>query len=320
MSVVIVNWNSREDVLAAVRSLSPSLRPLDGDSLVVVDNGSTDGSIEALRAEPGVLLVETGENLGFAEGVNRGVDAASSDWVLVFNNDAAAHEGFVERLRDAARTAPDDVGSIQPLLVFSQDPTRVNSTGVVAFSTVRARDRAFAEPAADVVPLGEPFCATGGAALFRRAMLEELRGPGGYLDRRYFMYFEDVDLGWRARLAGWRSLFVPDAVARHRFQGSSRRRAPGFVDIQCIDNRLVTLVKNGSRRLLITSAPATLRDLVKLSRIGGLRELVKLGQRLPAAVRDRRALPADHKARRHDVEARWLSSPEAPTPAWDPKP
>jgi GT2 family glycosyltransferase len=318
LSVVIVNWNSREDVLAAARSLAPMLHP--GDSLVVVDNGSEDGSVEALTAEPCVQLVATGENLGFAEGVNRGVAAADSDWVLVFNNDAVAQPGFLDHLRAAAADAPSDVGVFQPLLVFAQDPTRVNSTGVLAFSTARARDRDFAAEASEVADAGEPFCATGGAALFRRSMLNELRGRGGYLDRRYFMYFEDVDLGWRARLAGYRTIFLPEAVVTHKFQGSSKRKGSEFVQIQCITNRFVTLLKNGSKRLLVTSGPATIRDLWRLRRFGGTKALLALGRRLPEAIEGRLSLSHEQRGRRKEVEQRWFSGPEQPTPPWPPEP
>ena len=317
ISVVIVNWNSRADVLAAVTSLRPQLG--EGDSLVVVDNGSTDGSLEALGAEAGVRLIPTGENLGFAEGVNRGIDAHESEWVLLFNNDAVAHEGFVAALREVAAIAPEDVGSLQPLLVFAQDIARVNSTGVVIFATGRARDRSFADRVDSVEGEGEPFCATGGAALYRRSMLEVLRGPHGYLDRRYFMYFEDVDLGWRARLAGYRTSFVKAAVAAHRFQGSSRRRGQAFVALHALPNRLVTLLKNGSRGLLLRTVPATVEDLWKLGRVGGVPALAKLLARLPGALRDRAATPDEHRARRADVESVWLSSPQAPTPPWDPE-
>ena len=159
--------------------LAQCLRSLDAQSdadfeTVVVDNGSADGSVELLRRDhPRVLCVEAGENLGFAEGVNRGIDAAGGAWIATLNNDTVADPGFIEELRRAARAAPPGVGTIQARLVFKSAPDRTNSTGVVLFANGNARDRDFDAPVrADDAP-SDVFCATAGAALYRRAMLDQ---------------------------------------------------------------------------------------------------------------------------------------------------
>src|SRR5947209_4105325 len=121
IGAVLVNWNARQDILDALTSLEGQSEPIE--EIVVVDNGSKDGSIEAIRAgHPEVHVLATGENLGFGEGCNRGISLIRSDWVFLLNNDAIANPDCIERLRDAAQYVSDDVGMIQPLLVFRQNP------------------------------------------------------------------------------------------------------------------------------------------------------------------------------------------------------
>ena len=311
--MVIVNWNSRDDVLAGVRSLRDQTDP--DLEIVVVDNGSQDCSAAALRAEfPDVRVLEAGENLGFAEGCNRGIDATRSEWVFLFNNDAVAEPACVAELRKAAAGAPDDVGMIQPLIVFSSKPTHVNSSGVLLYTTGQARDRHFAEAVEAVQGAGDPLCSTAGASLYRRAMLEKAKLESGYFDRGFFMYFEDVDLGWRCRLMGYRTLFVPAARVRHRFQGSSQRRGKTFVGTQCRVNRVAMLIHNGSLGLILRSLPLTAWDMGTVIREEGLRPPIRLIRRLPGLLRDRSRIGRLARVNRAGLERTWLALPPARSP------
>jgi GT2 family glycosyltransferase len=305
IAVVMVNWNSRDDVLSAVRSLR---RPGEGDlPVVVVDNGSTDGSAEALRAAfPDVRVIEAGANLGFAEGCNRGIEATRSDWVLLLNNDAVAEPGCLEELRRAAGQAPPDVGMVQPLVLFADRPSRVNSTGIRIRNSGRAADRHFDKPLAAAEGAGDPFSATAGAALFRRSMLEEVRLGTGYLDRDYFMYFEDVDLGWRCRLAGYRAVYVPRARVLHRHQGSAKRRGKSFAMTQVRVNRIVTLLHNASWAFILRTLLYTLRDVLKVLLQNGPGPLLRLRRRLPAILRDRERVAGFTRVDPRALERTWF--------------
>jgi GT2 family glycosyltransferase len=306
VAVVIVNWNSREDLLEAVGSLQRQSDP--AVDICVVDNGSEDGSVAAIRREyPSVIVVEAGENLGFAEGCNRGIAVTRSDWVFVLNNDAIATPECIARLRKAARQAPPDVGMIQPCIVFRADPSRVNSSGVVVFRSGAARDRHFDEPVGAALEPGEVFCPTGGAALYRRSMLEQVRLPSGYFDRRFFMYYEDVDLGWRCRLVGWRAVYLPQVVVVHRFQGSSVRRGRRFAEQHCQMNRISSLLRNASLRMIAHSLPWTLRDLFRLSVANPL-ALWRLTALLPGTLRERAQVERMRTLRRKQVEKRWMDA------------
>lgn len=268
LSIVIVNWNARDGLAECLSSLAEQT---DRDfETIVVDNGSTDGSVEMLAAaHPRVRVLQTGANLGFAEGCNRGIDAARSDWVFLLNNDAIADRSLVASLRRRAHGAGAHDGMFQARILFTQKPDRTNSTGMLLFRNGKSRDRDFDKPREQSETGDEIFCPTAGAAMYRRSMLDEVRLETGYLDRTYFMYAEDLDLGWRCRLAGWRAWYAPEAVVHHAFQGSSRRHGANFVELQCMKNRFRTLLKNASPAFLLRTLPASVADAATLVRWNG---------------------------------------------------
>lgn len=304
LSIVIVNWNGREDLLRCLAALSEQS---DEDTeIVVVDNGSMDGSIEAAReALPDVRVLALEENLGFAAGCNLGIDRAAGAWILTLNNDTVPRPGFLDQLRAAARGAAPGVGMIQPRVVL-QGRDRLNSTGVLVHRDGSATDRDFNAPLRTRTRADEVLCITAGAGLYRREMLEEMRLPGGYFDPAYFMYFEDVDLGWRCRLAGWKALYVPDAVVDHVFHGSSGRHGRHFVTVQCMRNRVRTVLKNGSWGLVIRSVPRTTSDLLWLLKNAGGRALAAWLSAVWDALVQRREVSRRMRNSRRAVEQRWM--------------
>ena len=311
LSVVIVTWNGREMLGDCLRSLEAQA---DRDvEVVVVDNGSSDGTVAWLRARhPTVRCIEAGENLGFAAGANRGIEATSGDWVATLNNDAVARPGWVAALRAAARAAGPRVGMLQSHVVFRHAPARTNSTGILLFEDGTARDRGFDDPRGGDAP-EEVFCPSGSAALWRRTMLDELRLPTGFFDATFFMYLEDVDLGWRARLAGWSAAFVPDAVVEHVFEASSRTREARFVSVLLRTNRVRMLLKNGSPGLCARALPRTVLDACDVLAWRGARGAGALFDAARDGVRQRTGVSALARSPRHAVERRWL----APSPADD---
>ncbi len=302
-SVVIVNWNGRDDLRRCLRSIGAQSTP--PAEIVVVDNASRDDSLDMLRVEfPDVVVLPVDVNLGFAEGCNLGIDATTAAWVLTLNNDAELSPGFTDVMRAAAEAADDDVGMLQPRVMLHSG--RVNSTGVRVYANGAARDRDFGREPGHGREAGEVFAATAGVGLYRRAMLDALRVRGVVFDPAYFMYFEDLDLGWRAQLAGWRAWYVPDAVASHAFQASSKKRGRHFVTVQCMRNRMRTLFKNASAGLLVRSAPKTARDMFHVLRCDGGGALARwLGAALDA-LRQRGAVTALSKRARREVESSWV--------------
>jgi len=193
--------------------------------------------------------------------------------------------------------------------VFKDRPDQLNSTGVLLFKDATAADRSVRAPSADAAswPL-DIFCPTAGAAAYRRSMLERVRLPAGAFDESFFMYYEDVDLGWRCRLAGFRARYVPDAVVYHAFQGSSHRHGNRFVLRQCTKNRLIALARNASPELLLRSFPKTFTEILWLAAFGGRGALREVTPRVLRAFREERALVTGLLAEdRRQVERTWLA-------------
>jgi GT2 family glycosyltransferase len=311
ISVVIVNWNSASDLAECLTSLERQrVAPLE---VVVVDNGSSDGSVKLVRERfPAAVLIANSENLGFAPAVNQGIERARGEWVATLNNDTIADERWIERLQAAACDADsgnENLGMLQSCIVFKDRPDQLNSTGVLLFKDATAADRGVRSPRAQSSswPL-EIFCPTAGAAAYRRSMLERVRLPSGVFDASFFMYYEDVDLGWRCRLAGFQARYVPDALVYHAFQGSSKRHGNRFVLRQCTKNRLIALARNASPELLVKSLPKTLTEILWLAAFGGKGALREVTPRVLRAFREERplvtAMAAEDRAR---VEHKWLA-------------
>jgi GT2 family glycosyltransferase len=305
LSVAVVNWNSRDDLERCLESLGR--QTCHGVETIVVDNASRDGSADMVRAKfPKVVLLEQNDNLGFAEGCNRAIEASRGDWVALLNNDAIAEPDWAARLIAAAERAAPECGMLQSTMYFLGSEGTINSLGLRLTVSGGAIDRAEGErrrPSGEAEPI---FCPSGGAGVYRRSMLDAIRLSTGYMDRDYFCYCEDSDLGWRAQLAGYSGQLVPDAVVHHQWHGSTAKRGRGWFVTMTRTNRLRTLVKNASPLFLVTTAPYSFWELCELGWHGGLKALAKL----PKALGESRALRAE-VARiavrsRHDVEKRWV--------------
>jgi GT2 family glycosyltransferase len=302
--VVVVSWNTRDQLLECAASVSAQL---DVDlEFIVVDNGSSDDSVAALRAAcPAALVIESGENLGFAEACNRGIDAARSEWLFLLNSDAVLEANALARLLDEGRKAAHDVAAFQPMLVFKAEPTRLNSTGVQLFADGTARDRNFGTRLDGHAAAAEVFGPTAGAALYRRSALERVRMPSGVFDRRFFMYLEDVDLAWRLRLAGFATRYVSDARVRHRYQASSEQHGADFVGRRCRENRIAMLLKNASIRMFARGLWRTAFDLLLIVRGDGFAGFLRTTRSCRAALDERKHVRRIAQIPRREVELRW---------------
>jgi GT2 family glycosyltransferase len=241
VSAIVVNHRRAELTIECLASLEAALERVgEPGELIAVDNGSGDGSAERIAERfPDARVIALGENRGFAGAVNAGAGQSGAEWVLLLNNDATLEPDAVARLLEAGRRR-DNVGSVAAQMRFAASPRVLNSAGIGVDRLGVAYDRGLGEPV-DGEP-GEPvevFGASGGAALLRRAMLDELGG----LDDSFFFALEDVDLAWRARMAGWRALYAPGAVVWHH-HGSTGRHTSPFKHFHVGRNRVRMLAKN----------------------------------------------------------------------------
>jgi GT2 family glycosyltransferase len=213
-----VNFNGERLLPACLAALgAQTLAPAE---VLVADNGSRDGSIALLRAHhPRIGVLELHHNFGFAGGANRGVAATSAPWVCVLNSDATPAPDWLERLTAASRDARTwALGSV----LVSAKTGLVESAGDQydprGFAYKLLRDRPLADLPDEPYPV---FAAPGAAPVFRRDVFERL---GGY-EERFFLYYEDVDLAFRAILAGYHALLVPDARVVHQLGATTKSHA-----------------------------------------------------------------------------------------------
>jgi GT2 family glycosyltransferase len=210
-AIYIPTFDGRERLARALRSLEAQTRPAD---VVVVDNGSSDGTAELLRGEfPEVALLELGRNLGFGPALNRAVAGRPGDPLILLNNDVEAEPCFVEALLDAAAGGAECVAGV---LVQEAAPGLIDSAGVVADRTLMGFDYLHGEPLEAAETAADPLGPTGGGALYR---LDAFRAAGGF-DERIFLYYEDLDLALRLRAAGARCRLAAGARAVHAYSAS----------------------------------------------------------------------------------------------------
>lgn len=216
VTVIVISWNGGavlRDCLVSLRAQTMACR------VIVVDNGSTDGSQALVTNEfPEMRLIENGRNLGFGEGNNVGIRVAMEDgegarYIALLNQDARADAHWIEALVETAESDPA-IGAVGSRMLLESHPGLLNSTGVLLNLSGCAWDRGFAR--VDGAPWRQPveiLAASGGAMLLRTDALRRT----GVFDADYFAYFEDLDLGVRLWEAGYRVVYAPAAEVTHHF-------------------------------------------------------------------------------------------------------
>jgi GT2 family glycosyltransferase len=295
-SVIIVDYNAGGALLRCLESVLATTGP--GIEVIVVDNASTDGSAESAGARfPDLVLVRAGTNLGFGAGNNLGARRARGANLVFLNPDTVVESGWLDALLDPLETQPD-AGLVTARILLAADPARINACGNTVHVTGLALCRGLGLPAGAFPEPSEVDAVSGAAFSIRRDLFETL---GGF-DEDMFLYVEDTDLSWRARLAGWRCLYAPGAVVRHEY---SLRVTPLKVFYQ-ERNRCLMLLKNFRWATLVALAPALVLAEIVTWGFVLLRDRANIGNKvraygwiarnLPAIVRKRRAVQALRRA------------------------
>lgn len=307
LAVIIPNWNGERFLRTCLTSLRE--QNFADFEAILVDNGSTDGSVALVSEDfPEVRLVSLRENRGFAAAANAGIKASNSECVVLLNNDTEADTGWLAALARAADIHPE--------------------VGFFASKLVDFHDRRFLDGAGDALRLGglpyrlghgeedrgqfdSPdfvFGACAAAALYRRSMLEEI----GLFDEDFVSYCEDGDLSFRAQLAGYRCLYVPNAVVYHMGSASTGGKRSATATRLGARNSLSLLVKN----LPVSAVPhilpffvlAQIARLLTAAATGTIRPhlegLSEAWRRLPLMLEKRRGIQANKKL--SDTEVRRL--------------
>ena len=283
--VILVNWNGWRDTLQCLESCAKLAYP--HLEIIVVDNGSTDDSVARLRERfPGLRLIETGGNLGFAGGNNAGLHAALSmgaAYMWLLNNDTVVDPAALGALVDVMRADPS-VGLAASKIYYQDEPgTLWYAGGFLSPLWGWSRHRGLGEPDEGQYDELTAVNFATGCSLLARARAVRAIGP---LDERYFLYWEDIDWSARARRAGWRVVYVPGSRVWHKLGAST----PG-------ERRHVRWRYEGRNRLLFYRrqrpaalariTPSTLLNAVYLVARGRPRDGLALAQGVLAAARGR---------------------------------
>jgi GT2 family glycosyltransferase len=239
VAIILLNWNGKDqtlDCLASLHQLTyPSFR------VVLVDNASGDGSIQAVRSSfPDVELIENRENLGFAQGNNVGMECAlrDADYILLLNNDTVVAPSFLGFMIDAAEADPQ-IGMLGPTIYYYDHPQTIWSAGG-AIDWKHGSTRMLHLNEEDGGQLGsqpQPVdFVTGCALLVKAAVIRQV----GLLDPRFFAYYEETEWCVRTARAGFRILYVPQAAIWHKISAQARETSP-LVQYYMTRNRLLFL-------------------------------------------------------------------------------
>jgi GT2 family glycosyltransferase len=311
VTVGIVTWNSARFINHAMAAVRQQTHP--SIELHIIDNASGDGTRELVeRATAPHERTFVDQNLGFSAAHNLMIARSRAPYYLALNPDVFARPDYVEILVNALDT-DDCVGSATGKLLQADDPTRIDSTGIYLVPAQRHFDRGQGEIDCSQFNIPDQvFGVSAAAALYRRAMLDDVAVDGEVFDEDFFAYREDADLAWRACLRGWRAWYVPSAVALHvrRVTPGRRARLPPAVNRMSVRNRFLLRIKNQPISQLLRFAPqALVRDLQVVGYT-----LLREHSSLPALTDVVRLLPRMWRKRRHILGRRRV--PIADLNAW----
>jgi GT2 family glycosyltransferase len=209
ISTVILNWNGKEYLYPCLQSVKGQTYP--NIEIILVDNASTDGSVDYIKnLFPDLRLFINHKNMGYGGGNNRGISEARGRYIFVLNSDTEIEKECVEALWRCIETGLR-IGVTTPKIVLYDRRDTIDAAGLTIYPDGLSIGRGRLEPQEKYNQREEVFFGSGCASLFRKEMLEEI----GLFDEDFFAYAEDTDLGWRARLARWKSYYVPEAVVYH---------------------------------------------------------------------------------------------------------
>ena len=253
VTVVIPNYNGikfLQDCLLSLFRQEPGTPEYD---VLVVDNGSKDGSLELLQSFPQVEVVALSKNTGFCHAVNVGIRRAKTPYVILLNNDTKVMPGFVAGLYRAIERNPQAFSVSAKMLMWDR-PELLDDAGDLYCALGWAYARGKGQRAELYSDNAEVFSACGGASIYRRSVFDEI----GLFDEAHFAYLEDLDIGWRARIHGYRNFYEPSAEVIHFGSGSTGSRYNAKKTLLSSANNIYVIGKNMTKIQLLLNFPLLL--------------------------------------------------------------
>lgn len=240
VTVIIPNYNGMKFMEDCLNSIQNQDADTPEYEVLVVDNGSVDGSLEMTREKfPKVRVISLPENTGFCHAANVGIRASASDYVLLLNNDTRVCPCFVKGLYHAIEARPGAF-SVSAKMLMWDAPDRIDDAGDRYCALGWAYSRGKGKPASCYDRTAEIFSSCGGAAIYRKSIFEKI----GLFDEAHFMYLEDLDIGYRAKLHGYRNYYEPSAEVIHFGSASSGSRYNAWKTSLAASNSVYIIAKN----------------------------------------------------------------------------
>jgi len=215
LSIIIPQYNGAHYLPPCFEALRAQTYP--HLEIILVDNGSGDDSVSLTRRDyPEVTVLELGQNLGLTGAINRGIARARGDIIIPLNNDTEAAPPWAAALVEALRRHPEAGIAASKMLLFNQRDTLHSAGDSFGHDGIPINRGVWQKDEGQFDGDTYIFGGCGGAVAYRRAMLDDI----GLFDEELFMYMEDVDLNWRAQLAGYRTVFAPQAVVYHHLSAT----------------------------------------------------------------------------------------------------
>jgi len=238
ISVIIPNWNGRDLLKDCLKSLKN--QSYKNFEIILVDNGSTDGSVEYVKNNfPKVRIISLQKNFGFARAINEGVKVSRAEYIVLLNNDTSVDKEFIKKLIECAELHPEVISVNSKLLNFYNKKI-IDGVGILINEVGQARSIDWQEKDKGQYNSEQYiFGATGGASLFRRESFVKL----GLFDENYFMYSEEVDFAFRAQFQRYKSIFCPEAKVFHKHKATAKKFS-AHVEYWQFRNMTQTIVKD----------------------------------------------------------------------------
>ena len=260
ISVIVITFNSEKFIGACLGSVFNQNYP--DFEVIVVDNGSSDGTLELVKKYPKIVLIENKENFGACRGRNQGIEASSGDWVLTLDCDVVLEKDFLAKAVNVIDSLSSNTEMLQPK-ILNLDEKTIYSCGIHLSWMRRFYDIGRGRGSGEFSEVKSIFSACSACAFYKREMLRKLKEKTGYFDERFFFLVEDVDLAWRAQRKGFKAVYVPELICRHKGNSSGvNKKKRQFL---CFRNRFYSIMKNeGITRYLIKVLPVLFYDIPRI--------------------------------------------------------
>lgn len=248
ITAIIPNFNSKSYIAECIDALKAQTVPVD---IILVDNASSDGSCDFVEENyPEVSVIRLSENFGFSRAVNEGITKTRTKYVLLINDDAIAEPELAENLIKTAE-GDEKIFSVSSKMIQYDDRTKLDGAGdnycALGWAFARGKDKSVSRYSKEC----EVFSACAGAALYRKRILDEI----GYFDEYHFAYLEDVDMGYRGRIWGYKNMYCPTARCFHVGSSSTGSRYNDFKVRLSARNNVYMVFKNMPLLQLIINLP-----------------------------------------------------------------